>query len=322
MQDIFGHMPDGSTVHRITLTRGALTIQLLTLGATLHSVRLAGVAHDLTRAQGSIADYLGAMQYHGKIVAPVGNRISGASTIIAGKRHDFPANQDDRITLHSGDVGTHLKLWQVADLGPDHVTLTVTLTDGEGGFPGIRQVSATFALHADATLRLDLRATTDAPTLFNAVNHSYWNLDGSPDVTGHDLKIAAARYLPVDADIVPTGEIASVAGTPFDFTTARRFQAANPPLDTCFCLSDQRVPLRDVLWLTGRTGITMTIATTEPGIQIYDARKPRAACAPYEGLAIEPQFWPDAPNQAQFPSISLTPEAPYHQTSEWRFTTA
>jgi aldose 1-epimerase len=119
MQEIFGHLPDGSPVHRITLARAALTVQLLTLGATLHSVRLQGVPHDLTLAQGTISDYLGPMQYHGKIVAPVGNRISGASAAVDGERHRFPANQDNRITLHSGDVGTHLKLWQIADLGTD-----------------------------------------------------------------------------------------------------------------------------------------------------------------------------------------------------------
>jgi aldose 1-epimerase len=319
--DIFGHLPDGRPVYRVNLARAALSVEILTLGATLHSVRLRGAPHDLTAAQGTITDYLGPMQYHGKIVAPVGNRISGAGTTINGKRHDFPANQDNRITLHSGDVGTHLKLWQIADKGDDHVTLAVTLPDGEGGFPGTRQLTATFSLQEGATLRLDLQATTDAPTIFNAVNHSYWNLDGTPDVTGHSLRIAADRYLPVDADIVPTGHIAPVVGTPFDFTRTRPCQPGQPPLDTCFCLSDTRLPLRDVLYLVGGTGVAMTIATTEPGIQIYDGRRPRPGHAPYEALAIEPQRWPDAPNHPAFPSILLTPEAPYHQTSEWRFTT-
>ena len=315
MQTEFGQTDRGETVHKIALTHGGLSVDILTFGAILRSVRLAGVAHDLTIGQGSVTDYQGVMRYHGALVAPVANRISGAKAVFAGKTHRFEANQDDRITLHSGDAGTHRKVWQIADIRPAKVTLALTLPDGEGGFPGHRHVTATYSLHDDANLRLDIQATTDAPTLFNAVNHSYWNLDGTPNWSGHRLRIAADRYLPCTPDVTPTGDIAPTKGTPYDFTAARHFTPQNPPLDTCFCLSDQRGPLRDVLWLTGQSGITMTVATTEPGIQVYDDR------ATYRGLAIEPQAWPDAPNQPAFPSILLTPDAPYHQTSEWRFTT-
>lgn len=316
MQTDFGQTNRGEPIHRIALTQGALSVDILTLGAVLHSVRLKGVPHDLTIGQGSVADYQGDLRYHGSLIAPVANRITGAKAMIAGQTHRFEANQDNRITLHSGDAGTHLKVWQIADLGPTHATLALSLPDGEGGFPGQRHLTATYSLHDTATLHLDLHATTDAPTLFNAVNHSYWNLDGTPDWSGHTLRVAADRYLPGTSDFTPTGEIAPTKGTPYDFAAARAISPADPLLDTCFCLADRRGPLRDVLWLTGKTGITMTVATTEPGIQVYDYR------STYRGLAIEPQAWPDAPNNTGFPSIELTPNAPYHQTSEWRFTTS
>jgi aldose 1-epimerase len=322
MTSEFGRTQQGDVVHRIVLQNGALTAAVLTWGAVLHSVRHAALPYDLTIGQGSLADYQGKMRHHGSIVAPVGNRISGAQAVIAGKTHRFDPNQDGRITLHSGAAGTQFKLWQIADTGPAHVTLALTLPNGEGGFPGTRPVTATYSLHDDATLRLDLMAKTDAPTLFNAVNHSYWNMDGSPQWTGHQLKVAAAHYLPVTADITPTGEIAPVMGTAYDFTAARVITPGTPAFDHNFCLTNRRGPLRDALWLTGRNGVTMTIATTEPGIQIYDGRSARLGHEPYEGLAIEPQFWPDAPHNPAFPSILMTPEAPYHQQTEWRFTTS
>jgi aldose 1-epimerase len=315
MQTEFGHTNRGETVDKIALSHGALSVDILTIGAVLHSVRLKGVRHDLTIGQGSVADCQGDLRYHGSLIAPVANRITGAAAMIAGQTHRFEANQDNRITLHSGKAGTHLKVWHPTDISATHATLTLSLPDGEGGFPGNRHLTATYSLHDTATLRLDIQATTDAPTIFNAVNHSYWNLDGTPDWSGHTLRIAADRYLPGTPAFTPTGDIADTKGSPYDFTAARPITPANPPLDTCFCLSDGRGPLRDVLWLTGETGITMTVATTEPGIQVYDNR------TTYRGLAIEPQLWPDAPNHPGFPAIDLTPDAPYHQTSEWRFTT-
>ena len=181
MQTIFGQTNRGGAVHKIALSHGALSVDILTIGAVLHSVRLKGVSHDLTVSQGSVADYQGDLRYHGALIAPVANRITGATAVIAGRIHHFGANQDDLITLHSGDAGTHLKVWQIANAGPTHVALTLTLPGGEDGFPGLHKVIATYALHDDATLRLDIHATSDTPTLFDAVNHSYWNLDGTND---------------------------------------------------------------------------------------------------------------------------------------------
>ncbi|MDZ4136428.1 MAG: galactose mutarotase, partial [Paracoccaceae bacterium] len=209
------------------------------------------------------------------------------------------------------------------DATDSSVTLALHLPDGAGGFPGNRLIRATFSAHAPATLRLSVTVQTDAPTLINLANHSYWNLDASPDWSGHTLRIAAQDYLPATDAFTPTGIIAPVEGTPYDFRNPTRIVASSPALDTCFCLSDRRQSLRDVLWLTGTNGTTMTVATTEPGVQVYDARGARRpGRSAYEGLAIEPQFWPDAPNHPHFPDITLAPGQPWTQISEWRFTAA
>lgn len=317
----FGTTAAGETVHALTLAEGGLRAVILTWGSVLQDLRLDGVAHGLTLGSDRLADYEGDMRHHGSLIGPVVNRLTGAMAPIDGTPHRFEANQGGRHTLHAGAAGTHLKVWDVVDRGPAHAELALDLPDGEGGFPGNRRITARWQVEGPATLRLILRATTDAPTLMNVANHSYWNLDGTPQWDGHRLWIAADRYLPTTADFTPTGEIAPVAGTEIDFREEREIAVERPPLDNCFCLSDARGPLRDVLRLTGRSGVSMTVATTEPGIQVYDGRNARRpGRAAYEGLAIEAQGWPDAPNHAGFPSIDLHPDEVYSQTTEWRFT--
>ena len=316
----FGTTTSGAAVHAVTIAAGDLTARILTLGCTLQSVHLNGTAHSLTLGSDSLADYDAEMLYFGAIVGPVANRITAAKTTLNGQPRSFPANENGNL-LHGGKIGTHRKIWTIANASPDSVTLTLALANGEDGFPGSRQITAHFQITPPATLRLTLSATTDAPTLMNLANHSYWNLDGTPTWAGHSLQIAADHTLPVDAALLPTGAIADVTGTAFDFHTLRPLVAGAPPLDTNFCLSEAKTALRPVATLQGASGLTMTLATTEPGLQIYDAqRTARPGRSPYEGLAIEAQGWPDAPNHANFPSVQISEDAPYHQTTEWRFT--
>ena len=315
----FGTTAAGAEVHKITIAKGDLTAAILTKGATLQSVRLAGVGHDLTLGSDNLADYEGKMRHHGSLVAPVVNRFTGARAPIGGKTFQFEANQQARHTLHFGANGTQHKVWTVADVSDSAVTLTVTLPAGEGNMPGNRPVSATFAI-TDHGLQLDVTATTDALTLFNVANHSYWNMDGSDTWAGHQMQIAANHYLPVTPDFCPTGEIAAVDGTIFDLRQMREIIPGTDTYDHNFCLRDVPMALRDVLWLKGVSGVTMTIATTEAGVQVYDGRNGlRPGRSLYEGLAIEPQNWPDAPNHADFPSIELRPGQTYHHTTVWRF---
>lgn len=319
---VFGQTKDGADVHMITLTAGDLSINLLTLGAIVQDVRLAGVAYSLTLGADNVADYEGDLRHHGGLIGPVANRISNARVRLDGMMYELERNQDGRIHLHSGADATHLRLWEVVAVSPSAATIAITLPDGACGLPGNRRIGVTFEVSAPATLTLQVSGTTDSTTLMNFANHSYWNLDGSPQYDGHRLQIAADHYLPTTDDFTPTGEIEDVTGTDLDFRKPREITAGVPALDHNFCLSQQDEALRDVLTLTGSSGVKMMMATTAPGLQLYDGRAPaRPGKQVHEGLAIEAQHWPDAPNHPAFPSIKVTPEAPYHQTTTWRFET-
>ncbi|SFR44871.1 aldose 1-epimerase [Yoonia tamlensis] len=315
----FGTTQNGDPVEKVTLRAGDLEVSILTLGAIVQDLRLDGVAHGLTLGSDTLSDYETTMRYHGAIVGPVANRISNARVRLDGMMYELERN-DGAGHLHSGSDGTHAQIWTIAQQSDSSVTLTLDLADGVNGLPGRRKISATFTVAAPASLTLDITGTTDTKTLMNFANHSYWNLDANDTWVGHKLQIASDNYLPTTAASAPTGEICPVVGTEVDFRTARNFDKATPALDHNFCLDDA-TELRDVLWLTGTSGIAMTVATTAPGIQVYDGRAAqRPDRATYEGLAIEPQHWPDAPNQRGFPNITVTPDAPYRQTSRWTFT--
>ena len=314
----FGVTAEGRQVDRITLADDRLTVSLLSLGATLQGLWLDDIAHSLTLGSDSLRDYETAASYFGALVGPVANRIAGASANVAGQHCRFDANEGPT-TLHSGPSGVHSHIWHLADQSETGATFTLDLGNGLGGFPGNRQLSARFSLPGNATLRLDLAATTDKPTPMSLANHSYWNLDGMPCWTGHRLQIAADHWLPVDARLIPTGEVRPAAAE-MDFRHPRRLLAEAPALDHNFCLAAAKGALTKASTLTGASGISMQILTTEPGLQVYDGRSPiRPGDAPYAGLALEPQLWPDALHHPDFPNPVITPDSPYRQTTEWRF---
>ena len=313
---IFGTASTGEDVQKLTLSAGDLTISLLDWGAILQDVRLAGVDRSLTFGSKDFDDYEGPKRFHGSLIGPIANRISTSRVEIDGMMYELERNQDGRIHLHSGAQATHLRIWEVVAQSDHAATLRCTLMDGECGLPGNRIITATFTLTPPATLTLAIDATTDAATCMNFANHSYWNFDGSPTWEGHQLWIDADHYLPTDADACPTGEIADVTGTDMDFRAPRRIKPGSPVLDHNFCVSGNQVPLREVAKLTGQSGVGVKIATNQPGVQIYDGRD---SVSNYGALAVECQGWPDAPNHAGFPSINVTPAAPYHQITRFTF---
>ncbi len=321
MKQNFGKTSAGEDVTSHTIGAGALRVCVLTLGAALQDVRLGGVAYSLTLGSDNIADYQGVMRHHGTLIGPIANRVGNSRVTIDGLTYELERNQDGRIHLHSGAKATHRQIWQVADHSDSRLTLTCDLIDGLCGLPGNRRITAIYEVTAPATLTLTITGTTDAKTLMNFANHSYWNLDGSARYDGHSLRIKADHYLPCDADNVPTGDIADVTDTPMDFRQPRVVTAGAPPFDHNFCLSGQKQPLRDVMTLRGQSGLEMTMTSDQTGLQVYDGRAPaRPGRETYEGLAFEAQAWPDAPNNKNFPSIEVTPELPYQQTTQWRFT--
>jgi aldose 1-epimerase len=313
----FGRTSGNDIVLRITLIRGGMRAAVLTYGAALHSVRFDRLPYDLTLQSGEVAGYEGTHCYHGTIVGPVANRLGQGRFRVGGQAFHLDGNEASGHLLHGGVRGTQARVWEVE--AADDVSATLSLTLEDDGFPGTRHLRATYALTADATLQLTLTATTDAPSLMNLAQHGYWNLDGTETWDGHTLQIAADHYLPTDATCLPTGDIRPVSGTDFDFREARQIGIGAPFIDNNFCLAHAPAPLRDVVWLTGKSGLRLTFATTEPGVQVFNGPQGWRGDKPHGGIAIEAQGWPDAPNQPGFPSIALNPGETYSQTTRWKF---
>lgn len=314
----FGTTAAGAVVQKITLSNADLRVAILSYGAILQSVHLTGVPYDLTLGSDQIADYEGAMMYHGSLVGPIVNRFTDATATLYGQTLSFEKNFLGKHSLHSGASGLQHKVWAIDAATNDTAQLSLTLADGEGGFPGQRHVTARFTLQ-DAALRMDVGVTTDKPTFWNVANHSYWNMDGTTNYDGHSLQIVADHFLPTTDEFVPTGEIRAVAGTDMDFNILRPIAPHSPDFDNNFCLGTEAGPLRTALVLQGQSGVTMTVSTTEAGIQVYDHRQlPLHGGGPYRALAIEAQNWPDSPNHPGFPSVVLEAGS-LTQTTQWHF---
>lgn len=326
MPDIFGHLPDGRPVARVTLDNGAVRASILTLGAIVQDLRLAGIAYPLVLGSDTLAPYLGSMRYFGAMVGRYANRIAQGVFTLDGQRHDLSRNALGRHCLHGGVHGSAAQLWTIAALRDDRVTLALTLPDGEMGFPGTLAVQVCIALVA-TTLEFDIRATSDRTTICNFSHHGFFALDDSGSLAQHRLQVDAGSYLPVDDDQIPTGEIAPVADSPFDYRHPRRLSGV--ALDHNFCLSMARTALRPVARLDSTlSGLSLQLETTEPGLQVYTANhlpKPDVRglegrhYGRHSGVAMEAQVWPDAPNQRGFPSAVLQPGQAYHQQTRYVF---
>lgn len=323
MSAVFGRLPDGREVHGIGLQAGRLSARVLTLGAIVQDLRLDGVDHPLVLGCPDVAGYLGPGRYFGAIVGRFANRIGGARFAVDGRVSHTDPNFLDRHTLHGGADGADMQVWQVGAQSDDYVVMGVTLPGGHMGFPGALRIAARIGVRDDA-LEFTLTARTDAPTPCSLAHHGFFDLDGQGDVRRHALMIAAEHYLPVDAELIPTGDVAPVAGTVFDFREARMIGAAG--YDHNFCLSDGQRRPRPVARLIGERGLSMQVETTACGLQFYDGgyidrvaglEGRRYDC--HTGLALETQFWPDAPNRPGFPDAILRPGQEYREITRYRF---
>ncbi len=323
--------PDGGDIESVTIASDRLTATVLTWGACLQDLRLSDSDHGLTAGPATIEGLMGPLSSFGVVVGPVANRIAGARATIDGVSHDLPDNGGG-FTLHSGPEGTHRRNWTVTELSSGGVTLALDLPHLACGLPGERRITATFAA-AGPTLSLRLAAVTDRPTLMNPANHSYWHLDGDgTPVTDHRLRVAADRRVVLDDALLPTGEVRDVSGDRLDHRALRRF-AAGPDAryDLNYCLSESPTEPREVAELVSPGGRRMTVATTQPGLQVFDCGTIDSGGAPttqghpirpFDAVALETQFWPDAPNHPRFPSILLEPGRTWESLTQWSFSTA
>lgn len=331
-REIFGTTTAGETVERVTLTGGGLTARIITFGAAIQDLRLAGHDAPLVLGFERFEDYEQHSPYFGATPGRCANRIAKGRFSIDGQDYQLELNERGTTHLHGGSTGTGRMNWRIVDLGHDHVTMEVVDADGRAGYPGNCTIRAIYTLKDDGVLSVIYESETDRPTPVNICQHAYFNLDGRADILGHDLMIAADHYLPVDRDLIPTGEQRPVAGTPFDFREmtpiARKTDGAQVPYDHNFCLAAERGAKHSVaLARSVNSGVTMEVRTTEPGVQFYagvylDVPVPGLdgrTYGPYAGFCLETQVWPDAINHADFPRAVLRPGEILRQETDYVF---
>lgn len=340
----FGRLDDGTVVERYAMRNAnGVSVEAITYGGIIVSLETPdrdGRLGDIVLGHGSLAGYLGASPYLGAIVGRYANRIAGARFTLDGRTYTLAANNGPN-HLHGGERGFDKVVWAAEPFErPDSagVILRYASPAGEEGYPGTLIATVTYTLTDDNTLVIDYHATTDAPTPVNLSQHSYFNLAAGGDILGHRLALRASRYTPVDATLIPTGALAAVAGTPFDFTTphaiGERITGEHEQLafgggyDHNFVLDPNDAELAHAARvLEPATGRTLDIYTTEPGIQFYSGNFLDGSIVGkggriYEhrtGFCLETQHFPDSPNQPAFPNTILRPGEDYRSRTVWVF---
>lgn len=348
VKELFGRLADGTKVYRWSLANGGIRMKVLSYGGVVQTLEVPdarGRHANVVAGFGDIDDYVAKSPYFGALIGRYGNRIGKGRFTLDGTTHQLSVN-DGENSLHGGAKGFDKRVWDVepftdgADVG---LRLYYTSVDGEMGYPGTLRSKVTYTLTRRGEWRIDYEATTDRATVVNLTSHVYWNLagEGSGTIEDHELTIAAARYTPTDAGLIPTGELARVAGTPFDFRRAkpigRDIRAGheqqvlakgydhNWVLDKGITARPEHVAtLRDP-----RSGRTLRIATDQPGLQFYsgnflDGTLTGTGGRTYrqgDALCLETQHFPDSPNHAAFPSTVLRPGQTYRTSTVHTFGT-
>lgn len=346
--EVFGHLPDGRAVHAIRLENDrGFVAKVITYGARLQSMFVPdafGNVADVVLGYPALGGYLSDSAYLGATVGRWANRIAGAKFSLGEEEFSLAGN-DGLNSLHGGEQGFDSRLWTVEDYrGGESATAVLSLTsaDGEEGFPGQVQAKAIFTLDSEGRLTVEYRAVSDRATMLNLTHHSYWNLAGEAsdrDAREQQLTINADAFLPIREGGIPTGEFRDVAGTAFDFQEPRQPLAEatsdDPQLtvaggyDHCWALAGGRTaeprPVATLRDPASRRALDLW--SDQPGLQFYggnylsgeSAGKCGRIYRPHDGLALEPQMFPDTPNQPAFGSGILEPGETYRNRSVWRF---
>ena len=318
------------------INKSGASVMLTERGAGIVSIVVPdrnGVMGDVVLGYRNEESYLADGPCAGKIPGRFANRIDGGRFTLDGKEYQLVKNHPD-YQLHGGPDGFSNRLWKASQISDTEVVLTLDSPDGDQGYPGNMHVEATYTWGEDNSLTLSIKATTDAPTILNLTNHTYWNLDGedSGSILDHVLKLNASRWLATSEALIPTGELAPVEGTPMDFRTAkpigRDIKADFPALkygkgyDNCWVL-DGAPDLKLAAELSSAaSGRRLEIWTDQPAAQVYTGNwldgsplsKSGRSYRDYDGVAIECQGFPDAPNHPDFPSCVLRPGETYSRT--------
>lgn len=347
----FGTLADGTPIEALTLSNArGVSARIITYGATLQALSgpdRSGKVADVLLGYDTLTGFVDTPNYFGVTVGRYANRIAGAAFTLDGKPYKLSLN-DKTNTLHGGTRGFDKVAWKVVsvDQAANRVTLGYTSPDGEEGYPGKLDVTVSYSLDADNALAIEFKASTDKPTVVNMTNHAIFNLagEGSPGgILAHRLTISARAYTPVNATLIPTGELKPVAGTVFDFTRPRIVGADlrdgrdqqivyGRGYDHNFALD---AGLTTAPKLAARledpaSGRVLEVLTTEPGVQFYSGNfldgtlvgKSGHVYRMGDGIALEPQKFPDSPNQPKFPTARVDPGKPYRHLMIYRLSTA
>jgi aldose 1-epimerase len=344
-RSVFGTLSDGTVIEKYTLTNtNGASASIITYGGivtALHMPDRHGALGDVVLGFDNLEDYVNDNPYFGCAVGRCGNRTAGASFTLNGKPYQLAANDGDN-HLHGGIKGFDKCVWSATanDDAPE-LELSYTSPDMEEGYPGTLSVKMVYSLTDDNALKVDYTATTDKATVCNLTHHSYFNLNQcKSDVLSHDLLLDADHYTPVGADLIPTGEIAPTKGTPLDFTiphpVGERINDDFEQLkiaggyDHNWVMKKQDGQVnRQASIYDPASGRVLEISSNQPGIQVYTGNfldgsltgKNGIVYAQRYGICFEPQGYPDAANQTDFPSIVLTPEQTYRHTISYTFST-
>ncbi|MFC1484231.1 aldose epimerase family protein [Candidatus Neomarinimicrobiota bacterium] len=347
MKTSFGQLMDGTPVDLYTLTNAnECEMKITNYGCIVVSLKVpdrAGHLDDVVLGYEILEDYIENNPYFGAAIGRYGNRIGGAKFSLDGMEYKLAAN-DGNNHLHGGLKGFDKVLWIGEEIpgreGPT-VKFTYLSKDGEEGYPGNLSVEIIYTLTDDNSLKIDYSAATDKKTVLNLAHHSYFNLAGagSGDILGHEMMLNADQFIPTRTDLIPTGELVNVKGTPFDFNTPTtigdRIDQNDEQLrrgggfDHCWVLNKSG---ENSLDLGARvyepsTGRVLELYTTDVGVQFYSGNFLDGSITGKEGkvyphrsaFCLEPEHFPDSPNQPQFPSVVLTPEDMYNKTTIYKF---
>ncbi len=334
----FGKMPDGNQVDIYTLTNGPIEARIMTYGGIVVSLKTPdskGNSADVVLGFDTFEPYLKNKAFFGAIIGRYANRIAHATFTLDGKKYSLEKNDGDN-SLHGGNHGLDKVLWKAKPIN-NGIELSYVSKDGEGGYPGTLSVTVRYTLSADA-LRIEYSATTDKDTVLNLTNHSYFNLAGKGDILQNQLRINASRFTPVDANLIPTGELKPVASTPFDFRKAtpvgQRINDDDEQLrraggyDHNWVLDAKGGNLAEAAEVyEPTTGRVLQVLTTQPGVQFYTGNFLDGSITGKNGqvyekrsaLCLETQHFPDSPNHPKFPTTELKPGERFHSITVYKF---
>lgn len=339
IKETFGQMPDGQTVdlYRMVNERGTY-VEVLNLGVTIRSIVVNdkdGVQRDIVLGYDSVEEYLENDGYLGATIGRYANRIRDAQFTIDDMNYKVDANEGDH-SLHGGRVGFDKKLWDIQEIDSRTLRCTLVSEDGDMGYPGRLEVTLDLKWTDDQRLTFKYRAITDAPTVVNFCNHTYFNLSGTlePTILDHELNSQAIGYTPVDEELLPLGTMENLEGTPFDLSDVivlgehfKKHPELAGGLDHNFILLGEGLKNAAGLY-SPATDIRLVVRTTEPGLQIYaggqlTSRRGKQGVEydQFAGLCLETQHYPDSPNQAAFPPTILRPGEEFTSETEYHVLT-